>query len=114
MFGYSETVVRLRAPLVADPYSGAATLRDWVNAARLPIEGCAVNPGGSVESQSVDRAPIVSTPSLLAPYGADVVAGDRIESESGVWDVQGHGAQWRSPLTGHEFGSVFPLRRSDG
>lgn len=98
MFPYGETVVRLRAPLVADPYSGAATKRDWSAAASLPIADCVVDPGGS----------------LYGPYDADVIEGDRIVSASGTWDVQGHGAHWVSPFTGWQPGAVWPLRRSDG
>ena len=114
MFPYGETVDRLRAPLVADPYSGAATQRDWVNAVSLPIADCAVDPGGSVESRTVNREPIVTTPTLYAPFAADILSGDRIVSASGTWEVDGHGARWASPFTGWQPGAVFPLRRADG
>lgn len=109
-----ETVSRLRAPLVADPYSGSLTKRDWANAAALPIAGCAVDPGESVEDRTVSRGQIVTTPRLFAPSGADVLESDRIVSASGSWDVLGHGADWSHPMTGWAPGSVFPLRRSDG
>lgn len=114
MFPYGETVTRLRAPLAADPYSGANTRRNWAQAASLTVPGCAVDPGGSVESRTVNREPIVTTPTLYAPFGADVLAGDRIVSATGTWDVEGHGADWASPFTGWQPGSVFPLRRADG
>lgn len=114
MFGYGETVARLRAPLVADPYSGAATRRDWAVAVSLTIAGCAVDPGQSSEAPTVNREAVTTTPTLYAPYSADVLAGDRIVSASGTWEVDGHGARWSSPFTGWQPGSVFKLRRADG
>ncbi len=114
MFPYGETVTRLRAPLVADPYSGQATRRDWTAAVALPIADCAVNPGQSSEAPTVNREATTTTPTLYAPYGADVLTADRIVSVTGTWDVDGHGAQWRSPFTGWTPGSTFPLRRVDG
>lgn len=114
-FPHGETVTRLRAPLVADVYSGASTARDWGAAVALSIAGCAVDPGGSSEAPTVNREPVTTTPTLYAPFGADVLTGDRIVSATtGTWDVDGHGARWRSPFTGWEAGSVFPLRRTDG
>lgn len=114
MFSYGETVTRLRAPLVADPYSGAATKRDWSAATSLLIAGCAVSPGQSDETQAVNREPVTTTPTLYAPFDADVLVGDRIVATSGTWDVDGHGARWSSPFTGWQPGSVFQLRRVDG
>lgn len=114
MFTHGETVTRLRAPMVADPYSGAPTRRDWANATALQIPGCAVDPGGSDETQAVDRVQVVTTPRLFAPAGADVLTSDRIVSASGSWDVLGHGSNWSHPMTGWTPGLTFPLRRSDG
>lgn len=114
-FAHGVTVTRLRAPLVADPYSGESTARDWPNAASLAIEGCAINPGGSVETSTVNREQIVTEPSLLAPFSADVLPADRITDPDGVtWEVEGRGARWRNPFTGTEFGSAFPLRLVEG
>lgn len=114
MFAYGETVTRLRAPLISDPYSGSATKRDWANAAARSIDDCAVDPGGSVETRTVNREPVVTTPTLYAPFDADVLTGDRIVSASGKWDVEGRGARWRSPFTDWRPGSAFALRRADG
>lgn len=114
MFDYGETVTRLRAPLVTDPYSGTATKRDWTAAACLPIPDCAVDPGQSSGAPTVNRESVTTTPTLYAPFGADVLEGDRIVSTTCTWDVDGHGAQWRSPFTGWAPGSAFPLRRTDG
>lgn len=113
-FTNGETVTRLRAPMVADPYSGASTKRNWEAAVPTEIPGCAVDPGGSVQSHTVNRDSVVTEPTLFAPCGTDVVESDRIVSVTGTWDVEGHGSDWVSPFTGHEFGSVFRLRRSDG
>lgn len=114
MFACGETVTRLRAPLVSDPYSGTTTKRNWAAATGLTIAGCAVDPGQSSETPTVNREAVSTTPTLYAPYGSGVLAGDRIVAASGTWDVDGHGAAWSSPFTGWQPGSVFPLRRTDG
>lgn len=115
LFAHGVTVTRLRAPLVADPYSGAATKRDWSAAVSVSIEGCAVAPGGSSEVQGVNREQVTTEPTLYAPYGADVLPWDRILDPDGVtWEVVARGGDWRSPFTGWEAGSVFPLRRVEG
>ena len=114
-FGSGVTVTRLRAPLASDAYSGAATVRNWAAAASTAIAGCAIDPGGSVEVRSVNRETVTTTPTLYAPFSADVLPSDRVTDPDGVtWEVTGRGARWRSPFTGSEFGSVFPLRLVEG
>ena len=115
MFTFGVTVARLRAPLAADPYSGEATARDWASAASVSIVGCAIDPGGSSETRTVNREQITTTPTLYAPYGSDVLPSDRITDPAGkTWEVDGYGGQWRSPFTGTEFGDAFPLRLVEG
>lgn len=113
-FGNGVTVTRLRAPLVADPYSGAATKRDWSAAVSVSIEGCAVAPGGSSEVQGVNREQITTEPTLYAPYGSDVLPSDRIMSGGITYEVTGRGGDWRSPFSGWEAGSAWPLRLVEG
>ena len=113
-FTNGETVTRLRAPLIADTYSGTNTKRNWAAAASLSIAGCAVAPSDSTEEQTVARGDVTTTPMLYAPYGSDVLVGDRIVSTTGTWDVHGHGSHWHNPFTGWEPGSTWPLRRVDG
>ena len=114
MFAYCESITRLRAPMVVDPYSTEATARDWANPASVALEGFAVDPGGSRETRTVNREQIITTPTLYGPYGADVVASDRVVAAGVTWEVVGNAANWSNPHTGRTPGSVWPLERVEG
>ncbi len=64
-FAHGQTLTRLRAPLVADPYSGELTRRDWAHAQGMPIDGFAVSPGGSVVTDTVNRTQVETKPTLI-------------------------------------------------
>lgn len=115
MFPFGETVTRLRAPLVADPYSAEGTAEDWSNPSELAIPGCAVAPVSSAEAPQVGRVELLTLRTLLAPFGADILPTDRIRDAAGtVWKVDGRRADFRSPFTGHEFGTTVALRLIEG
>lgn len=115
MFSFGETVTRLRAPLASDPYSGEDTLEDWSNPSELPIPGCALVPVSSAEAPGVDRVELLTLRTLAAPFGADILPTDRIRDAAGtVWKVDGRRADFRSPFTGHEFGTTVALRLIEG
>lgn len=117
-FTYGETVVRLRAPLVPDPYTGENTRVDWDDEdnppAELDIPGCLFDPGGSTEPSEVGRESVVTKPTVYAPFGADVLAGDRVVVRGRVWQINGDPAEWRNPFTGWEPGLVLNLMAVDG
>jgi hypothetical protein len=116
MFAFGQTVTRLRAPLVADVYSAQSTKRDWVNAASVAIAGFAIDPGGSVEFNTVNRRQITTTPTLYFQGSAspDILASDRVTANGVTWEVVGNVADWRSPFTGWAPGFVWPLQRVEG
>lgn len=117
MFAFGQTLIRLRAPLVADDYSAEPTLRDWSTAAETPIDGLGVDPGGSVETSTVNREQIITRPQLLwqGDGAPDVQASDRFRDATGaVWEVVGHRSDWRHPMTGWVAGSTWPLERVEG
>ena len=108
------TITRLRAPLVADSYSGAATRRDWAAATSVSLAGFAVAPAGPGEAASVNRTDTTTEPTLYGPHGADVLASDRIVSGGRTWDVTGHRADWASAWSRAPFGATWPLRLVEG
>lgn len=111
-FPYGQTVTRIRAGLIADPYSGEATKRDWPNASRVNLTHVQVAPASSTDVQTSDGTRVVTAVSLWSlAVDLDVLAQDRIEVAGEVWEVDGEGARWVSPYTGREFGAEFPLRR---
>lgn len=117
-FPHGETVTRLRAAMILDPYSGEATQAAWDDEANPPsslaIEGCAFNPGGSTEPTQEGRNAVITRPEVYAPADADVLAGDRLVVRGLTYDVEGDPADWRSPFTGWQPGLVIALERVSG
>ena len=116
MFPFGQTVTRLRAPLVSDPYSQQVTRRDWTSAAELAIDNLAVDPGTSSETSTVNRDQITTTPTLLwsGDNPPDIVASDRVRLGGVTWEVVGNRSDYRHPMTGWAAGSTWPLRRVEG
>ncbi len=117
MFAFGQTFTRLRAPLVADPYSTEATVRDWPNAVETAIPGFGLDPGGSVVTDTVNRTQIITQPTLIWS-GADVpdvTVDDRMRGPDGrVWHVTGHPSIPHHPMTGWEPGATWPLKLVEG
>lgn len=114
-YPYGETVTRLRAVAVVDPYSGEATGEDWTTPDTLDIPGCAFDPGGSSEPLDVGRASVVTQPTLYHPStDLDVTAQDRIEVRGRTWQVDGDPAVYRNPYTGWEAGTAIRLKAVEG
>lgn len=97
---YPETVVRLRAPLVADRYGH--DVRDWDTAAELTITQVQVQPSVSDEPVEVGRTSVVTQMRMLTPIGVDLDAlpSDRFRWSGVVWSVDGEVARHKSPATG--------------
>ncbi|YCK83517.1 hypothetical protein M1D89_09940 [Arthrobacter sp. D3-18] len=109
-----ETVVRERAQLVNDTYSGEATKRDWSEPATIDIEGCAIAPSSSVETQTENRNTVSTAMSLYCAPGTDVLPQDRIRARSGLWQVEGEVADWHNALTGWNPGVEFRVTKVVG
>jgi hypothetical protein len=113
-FRHGETVTRLRATLIEDPYSSEDTEPDWEFPAELDIPGCAFNPGVSSEPLQNARNAVITRPEVYAPPGADVLAGDRLVVRGVTYEVQGNPQDWISPFTGWHPGLVVPLEAVEG
>lgn len=114
MFAHGELVIRQRATPVLDPYSGEPTDYSWDDPDLLDLPGCGFDPGGSVETSEVGRAPIVTQPTVYADPSADVLAGDRLVVRGRTWEVDGDPADWRNPFTGWRPGLVIKLKAVSG
>jgi len=113
MFVYGETVTRLRATLVVDPYSGEATEEDWSSPDEVDyIAG--VGPGGSAEPLSADRRSVESDYDVFLPPGADVTARDRLRIRGRVCQVDGDPFDWLNPFTGWTPGTVARASVQEG
>lgn len=113
-FPYGETVTRQRATVSTDPYSGEATGRDWTSPDELDIEGCAIADAGSLEPLQNARNSVVSDFDVLAPFGSDVLAGDRLVVRGLICESVGRPFDWRSPLSGWEAGMVIHAKIVEG
>ena len=111
MFKHGETVTRERGQLVADPYSGEASSRDWTDPETLPVEGAAIGPSSTTEQAGDDRLTVTSSMSLYCQSGLDIEPHDRIRARSGLWDVVGEEQVWINPFSGWAPGSEYQLRK---
>lgn len=114
MFAHGETVTRLRAATVTDPYSNTATAENWTNPSSLDIDGCGFNPGQSSEPVQTARNAVITRPEVYAPADADVLAGDRLVVRGVTYEVDGRPQSWVSPFTGWAPGLVIVLKDVEG
>lgn len=107
---FGETVTRVRAASVVDPYSQESTGADWSNTSTLDIDGVAVEPRPSSEPTQDARNSVVSGFTLYMEPGSDVLAGDRVTVRGVLYDVDGAPADWRSPFDGSNPGLVVQTK----
>ena len=113
-FPHGETVTRIRATPVLDPYSGEVTSLSWDVPDELNIEGVGVEPRPSTEPVQDARNAVVSAFTLYTDINPDVTPSDRIRVRGVVYDVDGEVADWRNPFTGWAAGSVIQTKRVNG
>jgi len=102
----TETLTRLRAPLVLDHGS---MVQDWEAAEGAELTGWTLQPGAPVEDLQ-NREAIRVDWTAYGPYNADVVATDRIRLPSGDYSVIGEPERWKSP-TGRISSTKLLLQR---
>jgi hypothetical protein len=114
MFAFGETVVRVEAARVLDPYSGEETALDWANPVETPIQGCAVYPGASDETISVGRDQASETLTVLLPRGTPLDYQDRMVIRGKTYEVSGFPHDYHHPITGWEPGVAVTVTRQEG
>ena len=104
---FGETVTRLRATTVANPYSAEVEAEDWTAPGELAIRGVGFEPSGT-EVVTVDGATTYRRARFLLPFGADVTEADRIVRADGTtYRAAAPRADFINPLTGRRAGSVI-------
>lgn len=77
------------------------------------VAGCIVYRRDSTEAG--DYANTVRTGyTVLAPYGADVLATDRVRWAGRDWEVDGEPSHWKHPATRWEAGTQFFIVGTEG
>ncbi len=114
MFAFGETVTRLRATPIEDPYSDDETELDWEFPSELDIDHCAVAAGGSTEPVVTAREAVDSDFDVYMPAGVDVTAQDRLRIRGLVCEVAGRPFTWSSPFTGWTPGLVVQAKIREG
>ena len=89
----TETITRLRAPMVKDHGSWVP---DWSDPPEVDLPGWTVQPGASAEDLQNRQADRIDW-TAIGPYGADVTSSDKIRLPSGDYGVVGEPERWKSP-----------------
>lgn len=81
---------------------------------RLTLERSGVAPRSSSDLADEGRSGIIVGLTLFAPYGSDVLIGDRIEVDGVMFDIEGDVGKWHQFMTGWDAGQEIALRRAAG
>lgn len=82
----NQTITRLRSGTIE---ARGSVIQDWSNPDRLEITGCSMQPASTSLSTDGRVLGISDYYSLFAPADADVQAGDRIEYNGKVYEIDG-------------------------
>lgn len=98
--GRGETVIRLRATPVVDPYSTEATGLDWAASVELVLPRCAVDDSRTRETNDVNRNAVVTDFVVWPDAQYDVRSGDRLVIRGLTCEVVGRPSTPVNPFTG--------------
>lgn len=93
----NDEVIVIRAPLA--PVRGTFE-RDWSHASQHAVGGCSLQPVSTYTDRVDARSASGITAQLYAPAGSDIERGDRVQSGSLTFSVDGFALSWRSPFGG--------------
>lgn len=98
---HGETVTRVRAAVVSDPYSGEATGLDWDDTTELQIPRVAIDPSKTRETFDTNRNATVTDFVLWPDDIHDVISSDRIIVRGLTCNIIGRPVDWGpNPFTG--------------
>lgn len=107
----NQVVTRHRA---GTKISRGSSIPDWENELEpLIISGCSVQPASTSLSEDGRILGITDGWTAYLPSGSDVMAGDHIEFEGNMYEINGEPRSWQSP-TGQVSHMMLNLRRFAG
>lgn len=89
----TEKITRLRPGLTT---SRGSEVFDWSDPDALEIPGCSVQPASTGLTQDGRILGVSDGYTVYAPYGSDIIEGDRIEYEGDVYTINGKPRRWKS------------------
>lgn len=90
----NDTVKRIRP---GEKTSRGSTVPDWDHVDEVEIGSCSMQPATTSLDEDGRVLGIVDGYTLYAPFGADIVAGDRIWFEGETYQINGDVRRWKSP-----------------
>jgi head-tail adaptor len=97
---FGETVTRVRAAAILDPYSQEETGLDWDDTAELAIPRCAVDPSKTRETFDTNRNAVVTDFAVWTDDVYDITAADRLVIRGLKCQIVGRPAIWTNPFNG--------------
>lgn len=114
MFTRGETITRIRAGVVLDPYSNEETGLDWDAVIETDIANVALEPRPSSEPVQDARNAVTSGFTLYAWRAVDLTPADKVRMRGVVYDIDGEPADWRNPYSGRLVGTIIQTKAVDG
>lgn len=111
MFPFGESVT-VQARVVGSEDSHGNPIETFADP--VSVDGCAFDPGGSVEMVEPGREAVVSRPRVFLPPGTVITARSLLTVRGLLYRVMGDPADWRNPFTGWAPGVVAELERASG
>ena len=108
--GATQTIKRIRPNTRT---IRGSDIRDWEDPDELEISGCSMQPAGNTLSQNNHELGIFDGYTCYAPIDADIQAGDRIEFEGQIFEINGEPNKWTS-ATGNLNNMLLNLVRWSG
>lgn len=97
---HGETVTRIRAAVVTDPYSGEATGLDWNDTTSLEIPRCAVDDSKTRETFDTNRNATVTDFVVWPDSQYDITSADRLVVRGLTCQIVGRPSTPTNPFTG--------------
>ena len=82
----NDTVIRIRP---GTKESRGSIIPDWTQAQKKEVNGCSMQPASTSLSEDGRVMAITDRYTLFAPTSADIKAGDRIEFEGLIYEIDG-------------------------
>lgn len=111
MFPFGEPVT-VQARVVGSEDSHGNPIETFADP--VTVDGCAFDPGGSVETLEPGREAVVTRPRVFVPVGTVVTARSLMTVRGLLYRVDGDPADYRNPFTGWQPGIVVNLERAEG